>query len=516
MANIGEHIKIKNAKNGDGQVAALTKGFDRRERQREADTNNREQQAFASGRGHRGGTFFDGTDHINLWDRGQTELGRALAMDTHINLNVRGLGKFRSFYALWVYLTTKHRTTALRDAPSFQLRQMVRERRETGNLDDAPNVRWIVLNALIDHLMNYPELADALEATGDVPLVSYINMNGQRSAHSQAKWWVACVQYVRTGLSAGMTLDFAFTDCMRETPGTYEEIVAGFRADKSQLGRIERPAPALAPAPRKDRKAKPVKAEPTEVKTAPTTGVQALKADLANGTSYKIISIKDPAVRKEFMWNVIGVNEKTLSDLYKQYGDGDYNNLSQRLYLMIGDDNRVCGVRTSSFDNPFVPVSEEVTVLDGNTYESYIELQEATSPAIARKMLDAGSMLVGPSAELQLRYIDGAYELVRKSNASEFESSGDLDQSLCSDLSVLAERFNVPLPKRARADLTATAEKLGNRMDAAADKQLIEERVKPVFIPQLTTSPVVGGNLVDGIVIDTAALAKMGTPPRRD
>lgn len=424
MSNIGTIIASKNEKRGNQQVAALTAGHQKREQVRRDQERARAQQRQAGSNRRTSVPFFDGTDHINLWDRGETQIGRALSMEADINLHVEGLGRFRSFYALWVYLTTKHRTMAMRNAPAFQLRKMARERRDNDNYVEAPNARWIVLNALADYVVKDKDLADALIMTDGVPLLSYVVANGQRSLHSQAKWWIPFVQYIRAAMVGGLPIDDEYLSAMRETPGTYKEIVSQFRLDSNQLGRINR-APALAPAEKAPRE--PKKQKPVKVQREPKAQTQNednrkdkilgykredLAADFAGDNNKEVYVIKPIAeadIRRAFMWKIIGMGHTEAMEFLNSIPDGNHHNKSQHVYVFFDTSTGRC-VRTSSslIESPFLG-DQDLELDPSRLNDMQLVASLSSSVRLVNMIQDERQNLRGDKKRLELRHRNGEH-----------------------------------------------------------------------------------------------------------
>lgn len=440
MSNIGTIIKAKNEKRGNRQVAALTGGFDKREHTRKVEENDRRQVGRSNGSVYSDRTpFFDGYDHINLWDRAKTPLGRALAMDSDLNFEVPGLGKFRSFYALWVYLTTKNRSTAMCSAPAYKLRQMARERKDAGTYIEPENYRYVLMSALWNYVTADKQLVDAIITSGEVPLVSYIEQNGMRQSHSQSKWWLLFVKMVRAQLIAGEDLDMEF---LRDAPGTYDKIVSGFRATRPQLGQIAR-----APKEAKPVKAKPTKKEPVKTEAKPeevspeATGrrqethilgylIEDLKNDFARKSgnpAYFMAAVADPEERRRMMWTAPGVKAGEFEKFLNQFETVSITNEAYCIYFFFDTKNNCIGASTCLMEDPFGERRINSQIDGGN--EAHVETVKSMVGHFAMAYIYK-ALRVRPSGlntRQELVYIgDGQYgwQLSEKSNKDWTELTG--------------------------------------------------------------------------------------------
>ena len=187
------------SKNMSKEVQTFMKKHEARETSR-GNNNQRTQRARGNqqSRNDRRMSYFrDGFDHINLWAKGQTQLGRVLSMESSIDINLPGLGKFSSIFALWTYLTTKNRHSFLRTAPDYVLRDWLRSRADSDNIVDYENVRYICAAALVRFINRSEVVRNALIDSGDSPILSYIPHNNVRTTHPQADWWVPVVCLAR-------------------------------------------------------------------------------------------------------------------------------------------------------------------------------------------------------------------------------------------------------------------------------------------------------------------------------
>lgn len=125
----------------------------------------------------------DGINHINIYSKGLTELGRWLSNFTYAPIELKGLGNFDSIEALWYYLCTHD--DRLRHTHGFQAKKLGKEilsklnETEQFHVDD--NFKEIIKSALKVKLRTYPDkLNEFIYSDQKLPFVHYYEYNGKR------------------------------------------------------------------------------------------------------------------------------------------------------------------------------------------------------------------------------------------------------------------------------------------------------------------------------------------------
>lgn len=197
MSSIADAVKAKNAKRGNSNVARLTASFDQRQEQNKSMRTHRQTSMNSC--------FQDGVDHINIWESGKTDLGKRLALEATTDIDVQGLGRFRSIFALWVFLVSppEARIPALRTGNPQFLRNFLRQSL-TGEELYFPNLKYICASYLAQYILVNDEVREALIESSDVTITNYIQgRGGERIRHPQSSWWVVLVNRIRADLQAG-------------------------------------------------------------------------------------------------------------------------------------------------------------------------------------------------------------------------------------------------------------------------------------------------------------------------
>lgn len=128
----------------------------------------------------------DGVDHINVYSKGQTSLGRFLTNFSYSPITTED-GPFSSIEGYWYWLGTNHtRKDKLRTAYGFKAKQLGRE---LGALDwqDGEDFKRKILAAIETKLTTNPEILSQLQNT-TVPLLHYYNYGGKVVEPKDGKW----------------------------------------------------------------------------------------------------------------------------------------------------------------------------------------------------------------------------------------------------------------------------------------------------------------------------------------
>lgn len=126
----------------------------------------------------------DGIDHINIYSKGKTELGRKLTNFADIEFTHPEFGYFRTIEGFWYWLGCRNNDLRLVDGPTAK-----RVGRELGAADWLPEGKFrdYIKEALVLRFKQHPELEqEFLKST--LPLTHYYEYNGKVVKVPQAKW----------------------------------------------------------------------------------------------------------------------------------------------------------------------------------------------------------------------------------------------------------------------------------------------------------------------------------------
>lgn len=119
--------------------------------------------------GYSFGPSTDGADHINMYSKGKTDLGRKLTNMSDIPVYIEGIGEFRSMEGYWYWLSTGQKYRELLTTDGFQSKKIGKtlERIPLDNFQDKIRV------ALWKRFEQNPKLKQELIESGEIKLTHY-------------------------------------------------------------------------------------------------------------------------------------------------------------------------------------------------------------------------------------------------------------------------------------------------------------------------------------------------------
>lgn len=134
----------------------------------------------------------DGIDHINVYSKSRTELGRLLSNFAFTPFHVYGWGDFASVEGFWYYITRKDER--LRHLYGYQAKKLGK--------DLPAEVEWresdfksIIKEAITAKLMHNEEILDSLRAS-TLPLKHYY-VYGDRVVDAGHSWVIKILEDIR-------------------------------------------------------------------------------------------------------------------------------------------------------------------------------------------------------------------------------------------------------------------------------------------------------------------------------
>lgn len=301
------------------------------------------------------GFLKDGVDHINIWALGQTDLGRELAMETEIGVNLPGLGKFSSIFALWTFLTTENRSELLRTAPAYALREFLRRREEEGNVVDFMNARYICAMALASHINNNPVVRDALIDSDGAEFTNYIEMrghgpNGGRMQHPHASWWIPVVRLCRATVTAHGVIEASDFYALRDTDETEDQIfVPIYEVMEQKLGAFKKPAKVEKPKKENKPKVKSTNG-PREL----SERERRLSEELEETGQSVALLFESVEKRAAFISTFLGSEDRLTTNFVEENIEPDDPTTPGAVKLWVNIvDGKVVSLSTAVFDNPY-------------------------------------------------------------------------------------------------------------------------------------------------------------------
>jgi hypothetical protein len=188
----------------------------------------------------------DGWNHINIWEDGDTQLGRALSHMAHLPFTHSTLGAFSSIEGLWFYVQAQVPDEALR-TKSGLLAHSAGRRVKTKQIED---FRVIIAQANWEKINAYPDLAADMLATNlrfeKYYIVNSVGPdNGKRQRTVNSPWMIAMFEEIRYALFHKIDPDFSFlTDAEQDRiQNAYRS--QGSNSDILNVYKSNQPAPVF-------------------------------------------------------------------------------------------------------------------------------------------------------------------------------------------------------------------------------------------------------------------------------
>lgn len=138
----------------------------------------------------------DGVTHINIYSKGQTDLGRALTNFAKIGFNHPQYGKFESLEGYWYWFATGKVHEVLRDLYGYQAKEAGKKFERF----DVPNFEQEMKFAMYLKIEQNPELKEQLK-NSTLPFAHYYfygsTGNSKIVANDSSKWFVDYIELLR-------------------------------------------------------------------------------------------------------------------------------------------------------------------------------------------------------------------------------------------------------------------------------------------------------------------------------
>lgn len=143
--------------------------------------------------------LLDGTDHINIYSKGFTELGRFLTNFSNHGFTSSVHGYFASVEAYWYWLGCNHtEKERLRHTSGFHSKKLGRELNAL-DWQESPDFKQNIKNAIFSKIFNYPDMAIKL-INSNLPFAHYYNYKGRIIEPEEGKWVIEFITEIRNRL----------------------------------------------------------------------------------------------------------------------------------------------------------------------------------------------------------------------------------------------------------------------------------------------------------------------------
>lgn len=206
------------------------------------------------GRGNRGGFHdpvpspmkwqADGVDHINIWEDGSTELGKALSHRYKLDFTNSVFGPFTTMEAFDRYVQSEERDDRLRRLTDKPLKNFA----EKLTFRQVTNFKAINMDANYQRIKQYKPLVDEMIASTLPFDVYYVARdNGMRIRPPRHAWFIAGMEEIRKALKEGREPDFTFLLDKKKSK-IYEFAIDPNMAKAAEAAKVAKQEPKREPA----------------------------------------------------------------------------------------------------------------------------------------------------------------------------------------------------------------------------------------------------------------------------
>lgn len=156
----------------------------------------------------------DGIDHINVWEHGESSLGRALSSLADLPFTHKTYGKFKSIEGFWHYIRFEDKDDSLRNLKGIAVRRYVQEL-EAAHPEKTVRVsdfRAVIADANWQKLKAWPLLLEEFKEC-QLPLDGYYTRTTNldlRIRMTSSIWFIPGLVEIRNALIDDREPDFTF------------------------------------------------------------------------------------------------------------------------------------------------------------------------------------------------------------------------------------------------------------------------------------------------------------------
>lgn len=150
----------------------------------------------------------DGVDHINIWEKGSTELGVALSHMADLPFTHETYGKFRSIEGFWHYIRSVTRDDRTRMMAGYKAKKFG-DTLESQRIDD---FKAIIVDANWQKIKQYPPIIEEIK-NSTLPFDIYYLFNNDENVRirpASAFWLLDGFNVIRQAIKENKEPDFTF------------------------------------------------------------------------------------------------------------------------------------------------------------------------------------------------------------------------------------------------------------------------------------------------------------------
>lgn len=172
----------------------------------------------------------DGIDHINIWEKGETELGVVLNHSISLPFNHSLLGRFGNMEAFWHYVQSEERDDRIRMMEGYTLKNFARKLTPSRVI----NFRAIIMDANYQRIKQYePIVQEMINSTLPFDCYYVHDTTKLRTRPNFFKWLTMGYEEIRKALKENREPDFNFL-LEREDSSIYQFLIPQLNTAKKQ------------------------------------------------------------------------------------------------------------------------------------------------------------------------------------------------------------------------------------------------------------------------------------------
>ncbi len=173
----------------------------------------------------------DGIDHINIWERGNTELGKVLSPSVTIPFNHSLFGHFETMEGFWHYIHSAERDDRIRNMSGTSLKNFARKLSPTR----VKHFKALIVDANYQKIKKYKQIVESLKDSTLPFDAYYTNTVGLRIRHNYSVWLCAGFEEIRKALKEDRDPDFSsFMDNEAPQSEIYDGVIPEYLRNSRQ------------------------------------------------------------------------------------------------------------------------------------------------------------------------------------------------------------------------------------------------------------------------------------------
>lgn len=165
----------------------------------------------------------DGVDIINIWENGDTELGRALSHSVKLSFTHDQYGRFCNMESFWQYIRSVERDDRVRVLHGYKLKAFAKKL----TFKRVPDFHAVIMDANWQKVQQYPQLLEELrDSTLPFDCFYYYNKSDVRIRPAFADWIIYGYSEIRKALQENREPNF---DLLKDTKRLDRDRISGVK-----------------------------------------------------------------------------------------------------------------------------------------------------------------------------------------------------------------------------------------------------------------------------------------------